>query len=76
MGLAAKNDGGSGSDTSRDAWLLDVAESRPTQPAAFAPCWVFGAALSERPLPSFLASLRFLAARDYLRLAEGERNAI
>lgn len=37
MGLEAKNDGGSGSDTSRDAWLLDVTESRPMQPAAFAP---------------------------------------
>ncbi len=35
MGPEAKNDRGSGSDTSRDAWPLDVAESRPTQPAAF-----------------------------------------
>ncbi len=37
MGSEEKNDGGSGSDTSRDAWLLDVAESRLTQLAAFDP---------------------------------------
>ena len=37
MGPEAKNEGGSRSDISREAWPLDVAESRPTQPPAFDP---------------------------------------